>query len=101
MKIFAWVFALLLTANMANNTASADRLLLEAIQAEPPNAPEGLERPHRGDNMSQVEAQFGKPQSSQGPLGQPPISRWDYPGFSVFFEYDLVLRSLVHQDNAQ
>jgi hypothetical protein len=47
--------------------------------------------------MSQVRAQFGDPLTEVPAVGDPPISRWDYDGFSVFFEYDLALHSVVHQ----
>ena len=47
--------------------------------------------------MPAVEARFGKPDSVQGPVGEPPITRWDYPRFSVFFEYDTVLDTVIHR----
>ena len=41
--------------------------------------------------MTQVEAKFGAPVTKHDAVGQPPITRWDYPGFSVFFEHDRVI----------
>lgn len=29
-------------------------------------------------------------------VGQPPITRWDYRSFSVYFEYDHVINSVLH-----
>jgi len=29
-------------------------------------------------------------------VGDPPISRWEYNGFSVYFEHDLALHSVIH-----
>jgi hypothetical protein len=29
------------------------------------------------------------------PVGQPPIERWEYPGFIVYFEYRNVLHSVA------
>lgn len=52
--------------------------------------------PHRGITMAQVEAQFGAPASKHEAVGQPPITRWDYPQFSVYFEHDRVLHAVVH-----
>lgn len=75
----------------------AEVLLIDAIAEEPPNSEAGVQRPAAGDNMQRVESRFGSPQSTQGPVGEPPISRWDYPAFSVYFEYDRVLTSVVHR----
>ena len=55
-----------------------------------------VSRPSKGMSKSQVSAHFGKPATESGPVGQPPISRWDYPDFSVFFEYDHVIHSVLH-----
>ena len=49
------------------------------------------ERPTRGMRMSAVEARYGAPQDRHAAVGQPPITRWDYPGFAVFFENDRVI----------
>jgi hypothetical protein len=56
-----------------------------------------LLRPSPGDDMQKVEARFGKPESTYGPVGEPPISRWNYADYSVYFEYDKVLTSVVHR----
>lgn len=77
--------------------ASAEVLLLDAISQEPPNSDQGLLRPQPGQKMPSVESRFGKPESVNGPVGEPPITRWDYPRFSVFFEYDTVLDTVVHR----
>ena len=59
-----------------------------------------LDRPKRGLTMDQVETQFGAPATRHPTVGgsspqQPPITRWDYSGFSVFFERDRVVHSVV------
>ena len=54
-----------------------------------------VERPGRGMSMKAVEAKFGAPQERHAAVGEPPISRWDYPGFKVFFEKDRVIHSVV------
>jgi len=59
-----------------------------------------LDRPKRGLTMDQVEKQFGAPATRHPTVGgssqaQPPITRWDYSGFSVFFERDRVIESVV------
>lgn len=70
----------------------ADTLVIDAVQA---NA--GVERPGQGETMAGVEARFGKPQSVIEAVGQPPITRWVYDGFTVYFEGDRTLHSVVHR----
>jgi hypothetical protein len=52
-------------------------------------------KPKRGITMTQVEAKFGAPVTKHDAVGQPPITRWDYPGFSVFFEHDRVIDTVA------
>jgi len=54
-----------------------------------------IERPHGGMKMEQVEQKFGQPAKRYPTVGKPPITRWDYPQFSVFFEGDRVIHSVV------
>lgn len=53
-----------------------------------------VEKPKRGVTMSQVEAKFGPPATKHDAVGAPPITRWDYPSFSVFFEHDRVIHAV-------
>jgi outer membrane protein assembly factor BamE (lipoprotein component of BamABCDE complex) len=55
----------------------------------------GVDRPKRGSTMTQVEAKFGAPTTKHDAVGQPPITRWDYAGFSVFFEHDRVIDAVA------
>jgi len=50
--------------------------------------------PPRGTSMAAVEARFGAPERKLGAVGQPPISRWVYPGFVVYFEYSHVVHAV-------
>jgi hypothetical protein len=52
-------------------------------------------KPTRGMSQARVEANFGTPQSRVSPVGDPPITRWEYSGFVVFFEYDMVIHSVT------
>jgi hypothetical protein len=54
-----------------------------------------VERPGKGSTMKSVEARFGAPVSRHATVGQPPITRWDYPGFAVFFEHEHVIHSVA------
>jgi hypothetical protein len=56
--------------------------------------------PKRGLTMDDVQKQFGAPVTRHPAVGggspqRPPITRWDYNGFSVFFEKDRVIDSVV------
>lgn len=51
--------------------------------------------PTRGMSMAGVRDAFGEPNTEHPAVGEPPITRWDYDRFSVFFEYDKVLHSVA------
>lgn len=51
--------------------------------------------PTRGMTMDQVATKFGAPVTKVPAVGKPPISRWEYPGFIVYFESDHVIHSVV------
>lgn len=53
------------------------------------------ERPARGMSMEKVEATFGAPARRVSAVGEPPISRWEYPGFVVYFERNLVIHAVA------
>src|SRR5690606_23046729 len=57
------------------------------------------EAPQRGMTQTQVRAQFGAPEETKGPVGQPPISRWVYPDYTVYFENQAVLHSVTRPLN--
>lgn len=52
--------------------------------------------PQRGTSMARVEERFGAPKARHAAVGQPPITRWDYEGFSVYFEYQHVVHAVAH-----
>lgn len=56
--------------------------------------------PDRGLTMAQVEQRYGAPSRKLDAIGQPPITRWVYPGFVVYFEYNLVIHSVDQADPA-
>ena len=51
--------------------------------------------PARGMSMDQVAAKFGEPATKVPAIGKPPISRWEYPGFIVYFEHEHVIHAVV------
>ncbi|HEY0768570.1 MAG TPA: hypothetical protein VGD47_11485 [Steroidobacteraceae bacterium] len=54
-----------------------------------------VDRPKGGSTMGQVEKRFGAPLTRHPTVGQPPITRWDYNGFAVFFEHDRVIHAVA------
>ncbi len=51
--------------------------------------------PTRGMTMEFVEAEFGAPRNKRAPIGDPPITRWEYSDFIVYFEYKRVIHSVA------
>jgi hypothetical protein len=54
-----------------------------------------IARPGGGMKMDEVVRKFGEPTKRHPTVGKPPITRWDYPQFSVFFEGDRVIHAVV------
>jgi hypothetical protein len=76
----------------APQSASAETILVgEQLTVRDSN----VQHPAPGITMKEVEAQFGTPQQRHPSVGEPPITRWDYAGFSVFFEHDRVIHTVV------
>ncbi len=54
-----------------------------------------VDHPSRGMSMERVESTFGAPTHRVPAVGQPPITRWEYPGFVVYFENSTVLHTVI------
>lgn len=52
--------------------------------------------PRKGMSQDAVRSQFGAPEKQLPAVGNPPISRWVYKDFTVYFEGNLALHSVVH-----
>ena len=50
--------------------------------------------------MARVEREYGEPRRRHAPVGQPPITRWDYPAYRLYFEYDRLIHAVVPADPA-
>ncbi|GMR17230.1 MAG: hypothetical protein BMS9Abin32_299 [Gammaproteobacteria bacterium] len=50
--------------------------------------------PARGMTQARVKSEFGSPAERKDAVGDPPITRWEYANFVVFFEYDKVIHSV-------
>jgi hypothetical protein len=73
----------------------ADTLLIERV-----NVAGHADLPKRGSSMSQVEARHGAPVQKFAAVGgggpkTPPITRWQYETFSVYFENSHVVNAVL------
>lgn len=70
-----------------------------AVPASMSSAP-AVTLPAKGMLTTEVRKQFGEPTTKHAAVGggsrqQPPITRWDYPGYSVFFENNHVVDAVI------
>ena len=95
-------FALGAGAALAQETTTrvveGDVLLIERVE----RTHRAATLPRRGMLMNQVESQFGAPSTKHAPVGggspqQPPITRWSYPEFTVYFENNHVVNAVVNR----
>jgi len=56
-----------------------------------------IEIPPRGMTMTIVEEHFGEPESKKEPIGEPPITIWEYSNYTVYFEYKHVIHTVVNK----
>jgi outer membrane protein assembly factor BamE (lipoprotein component of BamABCDE complex) len=86
------IFAALLIGSALAGSAVADTVVVnDQVQVMPSQ----VDRPKRGTTMDEVEKHFGAPVNRHPTVGAPPITRWDYSNFSVFFEKDRVIDAVV------
>jgi hypothetical protein len=102
MKTLSASLALVLTDCLAP-VANADTLLVDRVQAEA-----AVALPTHGSSMSQVQARFGAPAQKLAPISgpnsrkyNPPITRWIYPAYEVYFEYDHVIDAVLIKASPQ
>ena len=87
--------ALSLAVLLAAGTAFAQGDTLEMGGMDNSANFESAGKPTRGMTQAQVRAAFGSPENEVPAVGEPPISRWNYAGFVVFFEYDRVIHAVA------
>lgn len=76
-------------------------LISGSVQAQTLTIPVGAQGedahlPRFGQSRASVLERFGLPSKEHAAIGQPPISRWDYANFSVYFEHQHVVSSVAH-----
>ena len=80
--------------------AQADTLLIDGIDIDRQSVDM---RPKPGMSMTAVESAYGAPSQRHAAVGgavvqHPPITRWDYPAFSVYFEHDRVIHAVARHE---
>ena len=60
-----------------------------------------INRPKVGMSMEAVKSYFGNPASVSGPTGKPAIYQWKYADFTVYFEGEYVIHSVLHPSKAE
>ena len=100
MKRILWLVAGMAVAGAAL-PVRADTLLVDRVKKE-----STATMPTRGMTMAQVESRFGAPVSKAAPVGgeaptHPPITRWSYADYTVYFEHDHVIDSVVNKATAR
>jgi len=59
-----------------------------------------ISMPSRGDTKTSVLERFGLADQEHPSVGKPPITRWDYRTFSVYFEDQRVINSVRHHQRS-
>ena len=77
-----------------DDRSKGDRLIIENVDR---SAGVSGVRPNRGMSMETVESRWGAPVTKRNAVGDPPITRWEYPTFVVYFEY----RNVIHAVNTE
>jgi hypothetical protein len=75
--------------------SAATPALAETLSTDTGNPAASGGQPNRGSTMAAVQGRFGEPTQRHATVGNPPITRWDYPQFSVYFEHDRVLHAVL------
>lgn len=90
-KVLALIFAVFATF-MVSGSLPADVLLIEEVRQAG-----NMDVPVNGMTKTDVRGRYGEPAKVHAPVGDPPITRWDYGQWSVYFEYDTVLFAVLHK----
>ena len=83
------LLAIILTFSV--QTVCADVLLIDEVRQSGK-----MQLPINGKTMTDTEAKYGTPVKKHAAVGDPPITRWDYDKYNVYFEYDLVLFTVLN-----
>ena len=95
--VISGLITCLLIIFLLSLTVMADVLTIPNLGDNSAKSAEDIIRPERGMSMNEVSAQFGNPKQIIPPVGDPPITRWVYEKFTVHFEENFVIHTVVHR----
>ena len=95
MKSTLLSLSLALSGVLATATATVAKAETVVVDDQVMVRASSVERPARGITMGAVEAKFGAPANRHAAVGTPPITRWDYAGFVVYFEHERVIDAVA------
>jgi len=84
MTLLAILFAL---AAFPWQSLQAESLIIRGIDTDRSKTVRGLSK-------QSLQSRWGEPQTKRGAIGDPPISRWEYSDYVVFFEYNHVIHAV-------
>ncbi|WP_395375299.1 hypothetical protein [Marinicella sp. W31] len=93
-KLLTTLLILLMSLSVVT-ISNAEVLLIERVEQS-----QATDRPKRASTMNQVRNQFGEPSRVVSAIGEPPITQWVYSNFTVYFENQYVINTVMHQANA-
>lgn len=73
---------------------SAEELAMPTVEEEVTAF--SVQLPGRGMSMEMVQSRFGDTTDKEPAVGDPPISKWSYPQFTVYFESEFVIHAVVN-----
>lgn len=94
-KPFKTTVFLLVSAFGLAFSVQANELLIERVEAKAAS-----DIPQKAASMNQVRAQYGDPVIEHAAVGEPPITRWEYADFIVYFENQYVITSVLKKSKA-
>ncbi|WP_405234657.1 hypothetical protein [Lentisalinibacter salinarum] len=101
LTLAALTTGLMLTTVLATMLAMSSAAHAESLDMDAGSAMlTGGDRPTRGMTMQKVQSDWGQPTMRRAPVGEPPITRWEYPEFVVYFEHNRVIHAVLKRGSA-
>ncbi len=87
----------ILVASVITLVLSFQSIYAETVRMPSQSSSFSVEIPPRGMTMTRVEEHFGEPTTKQVPIGEPPITVWQYSNYTVYFEHQHVIHTVVNK----
>ena len=90
-----------LSAEEINLPVTEEPIVEESVTEEPTGTTKAgisefsVQLPGRAMSMEMVQNRFGEALEKSPAVGNPPISKWTYPNFTVYFESEFVIHAVV------